>query len=171
MVISGQWNFQSLAIAAEEDGIAYDVGVLPYFKEICTCNTGTPVVVFKDTEHYEETLLLASYIMNTDFVIDFIHSGLWMPVSENWYTDEALIDEWLTEGVHPEHYREAVIDYALNCTTPSAYFQMGCVQQIENLYLPAMDNVLLGTITAREAMEGIRAELDKVMDNYLASIS
>ena len=34
-----------------------------------------------------------------------------------------------------------------------------------------MDNVLLGTITAREAMEGIRAELDKVMDNYLASIS
>ena len=60
MVISGQWNFQSLAIAAEEDGIAYDVGVLPYFKEICTCNTGTPVVVFKDTEHYEETLLPTS---------------------------------------------------------------------------------------------------------------
>ena len=171
MVISGQWSFQSLAIAAEEDGITYDVGVLPYFKEICTCNTGTPVVVFKDTEHYEEALLLASYIMNTDFVIDFIHSGLWMPVSENWYTDEALIDEWLTEGVHPEHYREAVIDYALNCTTPSSYFQMGCVQQIDDLYLPAMDNVLLGTITAREAMEGIRAELDKVMDNYLASIS
>lgn len=171
MVISGQWSFQSLAIAAEEDGITYDVGVLPYFKKICTCNTGTPVVVFKDTEHYEEALLLASYIMNTDFVIDFIHSGLWMPVSEDWYTDEALIDEWLTEGVHPEHYREAVIDYALNCTTPSSYFQMGCVQQIDDLCLPAMDNVLLGTITAREAMESIRAELDKIMDNYLASIS
>ncbi|MBE5808365.1 MAG: sugar ABC transporter substrate-binding protein [Clostridiales bacterium] len=171
MVVTGQWAFQSLAIAAEEDGINYDVGVLPYFAKPNTANTGTPVVVFKDTKHYEEALLLASYIMNTDFVIDFIHSGLWMPVSEDWYTDEALIDEWLTEGVHPEHYKTAVIDWAMGYTTPSAYFTMGCVQQVEDLYLPALDNVLLGTTTAKDAMEGIRGELDKVMENYLASIA
>jgi multiple sugar transport system substrate-binding protein len=171
MVISGQWNFQSMAIAAEEDGITYDVGVLPYFKEPKTANTGTPVVVFRDTKHYDEALLLASYIMNTDFVMDFVNSGLWMPVSEEWYTDEALIDKWMTEGVHPAHYREACIDWALNHTHPSAYFTYGCVQQLEDLYIPALDNVLLGTETAKDAMEGIRAELDKVMEDYLASIA
>ena len=170
MVISGQWNFQSMAIAAEEDGITYDVGVLPYFKEPKTANTGTPVVVFRDTQHYDEALLLASYIMNTDFVMDFINSGLWMPVSEDWYTDDALIDKWMTEGVHPAHYREACIDWALKNTHQSAYFTYGCVQQLEDLYIPALDNVLLGTQTAKDAMEGIRAELDKVMADYLASI-
>jgi multiple sugar transport system substrate-binding protein len=171
MVVSGQWNFQSMAIAAEEDGITYDVGVLPYFKTPKTANTGTPVVVFRDTKHYEEALLLASYIMNTDFVMDFINSGLWMPVSEDWYTDEALIDKWMTEGVHPAHYREACIDWALKNTHPSAYFTYGCIQQLEDLYIPALDNVLLGTETAKDAMEGIRGELDKVMADYLASIS
>ena len=170
MVISGQWNFQSMAIAAEEDGITYDVGVLPYFKEPKTANTGTPVVVFRDTKHYDEALLLASYIMNTDFVMNFITSGLWMPVSEEWYTDEALISKWLTEGVHTPHYREACIDWALKNTHPSAYFTYGCVQQLEDLYIPALDNVLLGTQTAKEAMESIKPELDKVMSDYLASL-
>ena len=170
MVISGQWNFQSMAIAAEEDGITYDVGVLPYFKEPKTANTGTPVVVFRDTKHYDEALLLASYIMNTDFVMNFITSGLWMPVSEEWYTDEALISKWLTEGVHSPHYREACIDWALKNTHPSAYFTYGCVQQLEDLYIPALDNVLLGTQTAKEAMESIKPELDKVMSDYLASL-
>ena len=39
------------------------------------------------------------------------------------------------------------------------------------LYIPALDNVLLGTETAKDAMESIRGELDKVMENYLASIA
>ena len=170
MVVSGQWNFQSLAISAEEDGITYDVGVLPYFKTPKTANTGTPVVVFRDTKHYEEAQLLASYIMNTDFVMGFVNSGLWMPVSENWYTDDALIAKWMTEGVHPAHYREACIDWALNNTHQSAYFTWGCIQQLEDLYIPALDNVLLGTATAKDAMEAIRPELDKVFADYQASI-
>ena len=45
------------------------------------------------------------------------------------------------------------------------------MQQLEDLYIPALDNVLLGTETAKDAMEGIRGELDKVMADYLASIS
>ena len=170
MVISGQWNFQSLAISAEEDGITYDVGVLPYFKKPVTVNTGTPIVVFRDTQHEEEAKLLASYILNTEFVMDFINSGLWQPVSENWYTDEALIDKWMTEGVHSAHYKEAVIDYCLQCTEQNSYFTIGCTSQIEDLYLAALDNVLLGTTTAREAMDSIIDEANKVMSDYLASV-
>ena len=76
----------------------------------------------------------------------------------------------MTEGVHPAHYREACIDWALNNTHPSAYFTWGCVQQLEDLYIPALDNVLLGSETAKDAMEKIRPDLDKVLSDYLAGI-
>jgi len=171
MIVDGQWSLMSLAIAAEEEGISYDVAVLPKFKEPVTGNTGTGPVVFATTEHPEEALAWANYITTTENVMPFIKNGLWQPVIEEWYMDEELIDQWITEGVHPEHYREAVIDYSLKYIKPTSWFKIGCYAQIENLFLPALDPAIIGDLTAEECIATVIDECRNVYSEYLASIS
>jgi multiple sugar transport system substrate-binding protein len=171
MIVDGQWAIQSLAIAAEEDGITFDVGVLPYFKTPVTGNTGGPAVVFKGTKHVDEAMKLVSYLTTTDYVMTFINSGLWQPVTEEWYTNEELIDRWIVDGVHPAHYRDAVIDYTMNYLKPTSYFRVGCFSQIENLFLPALDTAVLGTSTAQQSIDSVINECRKVYSEYLASLS
>ena len=127
--------------------------------------------MFNTTEHLEEALQLVGYLLTTDYVMSFVNSGLWQPTTEEWYTDEALIGEWITEGVHPAHYREAVIDYTMNFMEPTSYFKVGCYSQINNLFLPSMDTALLGTSTAQESVDAVIEECRKVYSDYLASLS
>lgn len=171
MIVDGQWAIQSMAIAAEEDGITFDVAVLPYFDTPVTGNTGGPAVVFNDTEHLNEALQLVGYLLTTDYVMTFVNSGLWQPVTEEWYTDEALIDQWITEGVHPEHYREAVIDYTMKYMQPTSYFKVGCYGEIvHNVFLPSMDTALLGTSTAQESVDAVIEECRRIYSEYLATL-
>ena len=168
MVLEGQWQLQSLAIAAEEDGVVYDIAALPSMGIPTTGNTGGPCVVFNTTKHPEEAMLLCSYMLNTDFVMEFINNGLWQPVNEIWYTDAELQDRWMTEGVHPAGYKDAVIDGTLNYMVPTGYFHVGCYNELNSLWKSVRDSIWLGETTAEEALASIDAQAHKVWDEYIA---
>lgn len=170
MIIDGQWSIMSMAAAKEEDGIDFDVAVLPKFDTPVTGNTGGPCVVFKGSKHVDEAMKLCEYILTTDYVMTFINGGLWQPTTLDWYTNEDMIAKWLTEGVHPKHYREAVIDYTLNNLQKNSYFTVGCTAQIDNLFLPALDTAILGETTAQESIDSVIEECRRVYKEYLASI-
>ena len=40
--------------------------------------------------------------------VDLFSSGLWMPLEKKYYTDQADIDFWTKNDVHPPEYRTAV---------------------------------------------------------------
>lgn len=168
MVIDGQWSHLSMSIAAEEDGITYDVAALPSMGIATTGNTGGPCVVFSTTEHPEEATLLCSYMLNTDFVMEFINNGLWQPVTEVWYTDEALQEKWMVEGVHTAGYKDAIIEGTMNNLTPSGYFRVGCWSQLSDLITPVLDTVWLGQATAEEALASIDAQAHTIWDDFQA---
>lgn len=168
MVIDGQWSHMSMAVAAEEDGIVYDVAALPSMGIPTTGNTGGPCVVFKDTKHPEEAMLLCSYILDTEFVMSFITGGLWQPITTEWYTSEELQARWLTEGVHTAGYNDAIIKATLETMVPTGYFNVGCWQQLTDLIGPALDPVWTGTQTAEEALAGIADEAQKIWDDFAA---
>lgn len=168
MVIDGQWAHQSMAVAAEEDGIVYDVAALPSMGIPTTGNTGGPCVVFSGTKYPEEAMLLCSYILDTEFVMGFINNGLWQPITEAWYTDEELQERWLTEGVHTAGYKDAIIDATLNYMVPTGYFHVGCWGQLSDVIIPALETVWLGNATAEEAIASIADSAQKVWDDYQA---
>ena len=168
MVFDGQWSHLSMSIAAEEDGITYDVAALPSMGTPTTGNTGGPCVVFNTTQYPEEAVLLCSYILDTDFVMSFINNGLWQPINEAWYTDEALQEQWLTEGVHTAGYKDAIIDATMNYMVPTGYFKVGCWQQLVDVITPALDPVWLGDATAEEAIDSIKDAAQDVWDEYQA---
>lgn len=168
MVMDGQWSHLSMSVSAEEDGITYDVAALPSMGIPTTGNTGGPCVVFSTTEYPEEAMLLCSYMLNTEFVMEFINNGLWQPINEIWYTSEELQDRWLTEGVHTAGYKDAIIDATLNYMVPTGYFKVGCYGEISNLYKSVRDSIWLGEMTAEEALASIDEEAHRIWDEYQA---
>lgn len=167
MVVGGTWNTQALAEAKKEDGIDFACGVLPKFKESVTCGLGTPIVIYKDTQHYDVCLDLVDFFLDPNNTIDLIHSGLWMTCDEEWFTDDQIItDKWLVEGVHPEHYTEAVIKYLYTNLKPLPYYTMAYTNQITDLYIPALQSVWLGNSTVEEAVATVVPEMQKICDKW-----
>lgn len=167
MIAGGTWSFNALSEAAKEDGIRYEVVPLPYFDEPVTLGIGTPIVIFKDTQHYDECLQLVEFFTNPENTIDLIHSGLWMTTLRDWFEDDDIINnQWLVEGVHPESYVEGAIKYLDKYLQPMVYYTMAYTDQIDDLYLGALDTVWLGTATPEEAVDSIYAEVQAICDRW-----
>lgn len=167
MIAGGTWSFNALAAAAKEDGIRYEVAPLPYFDEPVTLGIGTPIVIFKDTQHYDECLQLVEFFSNPENTIDLIHSGLWMTTLRDWFEDDDIINnQWLVEGVHPESYVEGAIKYLDKYLQPMVYYTMAYTDQIDDLYLGALDTVWLGTATPEEAVDSIYDEVQAICDRW-----
>ncbi len=168
MQIGGQWSVQTM-MEAEADGVEWGIAVLPYFKEKVTGNTGTPVVMFQGSEHPEEQALLAEFFLNPEYVKSMIQSGLWQPTSEKWYTDETYINEWVQDGF-PDNYREAIIDYTLECMQQNSWYTVAYTSEVADIWLPALDNVWNGEESAQNAINSVADSIREVHQKYLNQI-
>ncbi len=115
MVIDGQWAMQEAGELIREGALRLGVAPIPYFKEPVTGVIGTPIVIFKDAIKDEEALQAAlelhRFLHNPENVLPLIKDGLWQPTSLEWYTEEEYIQKWIETDIHPEEYREAVVEY------------------------------------------------------------
>lgn len=169
MVVGGSWSFQALSESAKEDGTRYEVAPLPYFDTPVTLGIGTPIVIFKDTKHYDECLQLVEFFTDPNNTIDLIHSGLWMTSLREWFEDDDIIqNKWLVEGVHPKTYVDGAIKYLDKYLQPRLYYTMAYTDQISNLYIPALDSVWLGTTTPEEAIASVYDEVQAICDRWTA---
>lgn len=167
MVVAGTWNTQALSIATKEDGIQFGIGVMPKFKVSVTRGLGTPIVIYKDTKHYDVCVELVKFMLDPNNTIDLMHSGLWLCTDEEWFKNDELIKEkWLVDGVHPENYTEAVIKYELTNLIPLPYYNMAYTNQITDLYIPALQAVWLGNSTVEDAVNSVVPELQKICDRW-----
>lgn len=166
MTIDGQWALQVLGQAKIDQNLNYGIGVLPKFKVPATTNSGTGIVVFSTTKYPEEAKLFAEFINNPENSLDFIQTGLWMPNQKNWYTDQALIDVWTgnNNAYHPEEYKTAIIDYALNYTVQEPWYYLSYHDDLMNIITPALDNLWLGNDTAENIVNGIAPDLQKIFE-------
>lgn len=171
MDIDGQWALQGIAESAREDGIQFDVAVLPKFKEAVTSNTGAPTVIFKGTTHKEDAFKLVEFILDPEKMIELITSGLWQPTEYDWYVEEEFIDRWMSEDTHPAGYRTAVIDYSRENMVANPFFSVPTVGKIGDLFQPALDPAWIGTSTPEECIDSVIDDVNKIFDEYLASLN
>jgi multiple sugar transport system substrate-binding protein len=169
MTIGGQWAIASSYKAAQEEGLEYGVAVLPKFKKPVTNNTGGPAVVFKSTKHPAEALEVMKQFYDPVSNKEFMQSGLWMPVLESYYQDEAKMKWWADHPDRPRpaytQYKNAVIDYYKNnlVKTPWLYFSEW--SRFSEILTPAMDPVWQGQKTAKEALNEAYPALKEIFDS------
>lgn len=155
MVISGQWKL--LDYAAMED-LNLGVAVLPKFKEPKTLILGSPTVIFSGTQHLDAAVQLYKF-HNDPQQVDLFARGLWMPLHEKYYTDEAFIKLWLDNPAHPPESREAIVAYTLCCVVRTPHYYIKNFGQIaDEVIQPAMEQVWTNTRSVSEAMAQAVAE-------------
>lgn len=114
MAVDGQWALLDLS---QTPNLNYNSAVLPKFERPVTTIIGGASAVFSGSPHVDAGLELLLKMADPSKVPLFA-SGLWMPLQEKYYTDEAGIAAWVNDDVHPSNYRSSVIASTLDNPVP-----------------------------------------------------
>jgi multiple sugar transport system substrate-binding protein len=147
MVVDGQWALLDLAQSRFTLGVA----PLPTLKEPVCLELGAPNVIFAGTKHPQEAWLLYKWSTSASSVMPLIKAGLWMPLQTEYYTNPEKMNEWLTEGVHPPEYKEAIIDYVLENGRRAPAYYMRNWEEIDRAIGQWFSNFWLGKEDAQTA--------------------
>jgi multiple sugar transport system substrate-binding protein len=158
MTIDGQWNL--LDISRAEVPLA--VGVLPRINIPTTCIIGGATVVSATSAHLDAAVSLFKFTSDPANVMDLLTSGLWMPTETPYYTDPALVAQWVDNEVHPPEYRDAAMNYVLNNSVqgPVTIKNFPAISSRLDAHL---DELWLGTKPAQQVLDEAGAELQPLL--------
>ena len=155
MGFNGQWAIGVwLSGLRNNEGLNYSVGVLPSMDHgNVTIATGGLAVMYDGTDHPDEAKTwLAWYAANG--APELIYEGIWMPIFEKYYHDEALMREWADTPNHPpfEDYKSAVIQYTLSSAQSTFWYWVPGADPFLGELGTAIAPVWSGAQTAQDAL-------------------
>jgi len=151
MATAGQWN---VGTAFPGSGINYGVGVLPHMGTKVTINTGGANVVFAQSKNQAAAMEFLKWYAQEENSWGLIESGIWMPVLEKYYTNEADTRRWISNPNFPPYaeYKSAVVDYARTNARPTAWYFTPNTADVNNILSSILGPVWTGQQTARQAI-------------------
>ena len=159
MATCGQWNVGTFFPQYVADGGSYGIGVLPYMKNKVTIATAGPVGVFASSPNAEAAGEFVRWYNSAENNWGLIESGIWMPATADFYTDEAKLQSWIGNPNFPAEYRTAVVDVAKDpaVNKPTGWYYSNNVNKVYNVLQPALVEAFNGTKTVADV---IAANLD-----------
>ncbi len=154
MGTGGAWNVGTCLAEARNAGLNYGVAVLPYMKEKITLCTGGPNVVFSQTKHPEEAMEWLKWYYQEENSWALISTGIWMPILDKWYTDEAMTRKWVENPNFPayDEYKSAVVDYAKTNSKSASWYYVNNTVDFNNYLTSILGDVWTGKVTAKDAI-------------------
>lgn len=166
MTTNGAWNIGTCLEEARNAGLNYGVAVLPYMQEKVTIATGGPNVVFNQTKHPEEAMEFIKWYSREENSWDgLIAKGIWMPITDQYYTNEELTHKWLDNPAYPayEESKPVLCDYVRDYAVPTSWYYVNNTTDFNALLSSILGDVWTGKTTAAEA---IAANYDALVAAY-----
>lgn len=164
MYLDGSWNHLDLA----EAGCNWGVGVLPISENYTTYLDGGSLIIFKATEHLDETIKLYKWITNPESSAEIteMFRTIWLPVHKVYYEDPEKLEFWASEEfrARPEGFKEACVDAVVNNLTVATEINVKNFNEIDTLVSAALDEVFSGSKTALDAMSAIKGSVDALVE-------
>lgn len=164
MYVDGSWNHLDLA----EAELNWGVGVLPIDENYTTFFDGGSLIIFKSTQHLDETWLLYKWITNPESskeITDMFQS-IWLPVHTKYYTDQAEIEFWASEDLpaRPKGFQDAVVHATYENQVRPTEVNVINFNQIDTLVASALDQVWLGEKSAADALAEVKVNADPLVE-------
>lgn len=152
MATGGAWN-----VGTCMNGVDFNYGVarLPYMKDKVTICTGGPQVVFSQSQHPAEAMEFIKWYMKEENSWDsLIATGIWMPILEEYYTDETLTHKWVDNPNFPDYdeYKAAVVDYAMESAQSTCWYYVPHTTEFIEYLRSILGPVWTGEQTAADAL-------------------
>lgn len=152
MATGGAWN---VGTCMNDVNFNYGVARLPVMKNEVTICTGGPQVVFSQTKHPAEAMAFIKWYMQEENSWDsLIATGIWMPILEQYYTDETLTHKWVDNENFPEYdeYKAAVVDYANEKAVSTCWYYVPHTTEFIEYLRSILGPVWTGEQTAAQAL-------------------
>ena len=166
MATGGQWNIGTAFPDWTAAGNQYGVAVLPHMGTKVTLNTGGPLVVFSQSRHQREAMEWLRWYSQEENNWDLlISTGIWMPILDKYYTNEADTRRWVNNPNFPPYaeYKSAVVDYARTTSRSASWYFTPNTDSIFNVLGAALGDVWTGRTTAQAAITGSAAALRRAL--------
>jgi multiple sugar transport system substrate-binding protein len=147
--VTGQWTL--LELGGIED-LPLGVAGLPVQKNPAQLYLSGINVIFAATKHPGEAWLLQKWMMDPGMTLDLYTSGLWMPTKESYYTEPSDLARWIDNPVHPEGFKEAVLD-SMQIAIPEPIYIKNINQIWGDFLNGAMEKIWTGQATAEAALK------------------
>ncbi|TYP77449.1 ABC transporter substrate-binding protein [Paenibacillus methanolicus] len=153
MLVDGSWALQELS----QMNFKVGVGALPKFDQAVTHGQAHLHVASANTKHPEEAWKLVKYLSSEEYQLQNVKAGLWLPNHKSLYTEEG-IGKWLTEGVHPEGFKELIPYFTSSQTYPYALLSS---QKIQEDTTAELDKFFLSDQPLDQTVQNIEAVVNK----------
>lgn len=140
MAIDGSWALSWMNPGLMQ--VPMGTGALPKMKQPATIMQAHFHSVLASTRHPDEAWQWVRYLSTPFYQTQFLKIGLWLPSQTALATEEGMAS-WITEGVHPDNYKQFVSEYipkyGVAARLPAGYIEA------QNDYLqPAFDALAAG---------------------------
>jgi multiple sugar transport system substrate-binding protein len=156
IAVDGSWALSWLNPSTMS--VPLGTGGLPYMKTPATIMQAHFHSVISSTQHPEEAWQWVRFLATPFYQTSFLKIGLWLPSQTALTTPEGLAT-WITEGIHPANYADAVTDYlpkhGITFRIPPGY-----VEADANYITPAFQALAAGTPAAEAIPPAVQAGND-----------
>lgn len=155
--VTGQWTLLDLG---QMKDLPLGVAALPILKKPAQIYVSGVNVIFKTTKHPDAAWALQKWMMDPEKTLGLYTSGLWMPTKASYYTDPVDLAKWLDNPIHPEGFKEAVVDSMR--VSKNEPIKIKNINNIWGDYLnPVIESIWIGKDSAdnalKEAAKKVRA--------------
>jgi multiple sugar transport system substrate-binding protein len=147
MGVDGSWALSWMNPSTVS--VPMGTGALPMMKQPASLMQAHFHSVIASTTHPEEAWQWVRFLATPFYQTEFLKIGLWLPSQTALTTEEGLAT-WITEGIHPDNYRDLVTDY-LPKYGVALRIPRGYIEADSNFVTPAFQALAAGT-SAEEAM-------------------
>ena len=160
MLMEGHWVLGDLA----QMEFPLNIGVIPKMKDFTYLDVSSTTVISKDTKYPKEAWELFKHAnIAASGIVPLCQYGIWVPsVKSLLFTPEGR-QLWLTEGMHPSHFVEAVLATVLHATRTPATLTDGMEEIIGKVLTPTFDKIWLGEISVKKGMEEAALMINEIL--------
>lgn len=152
MVVEGSWALSW--INPSTLSVPLGVGALPKMAKAATYMQAHFHSALAATPHPKEAWQWVRFLATPFYTNQFMKIGLWLP-SQTAQTTEEGMAEWITEGIHPDNYRQFVSEY-LPKYGVATRIPAGYVEGNLNFITPAYEAIQNGTPAVDVMPEAVR---------------
>ena len=152
MATGGAWNVGTCVCDVDFN---WGVARLPVMENEVTICTGGPQVVFEGGKHQAEAMEFIKWYMKEENSWDsLIATGIWMPILEEYYTNEELTHKWVDNPNFPayDEYKAAVVDYAMENAQSTCWYYIPHTTEFIEYLRSILGTVWTGEETAADAL-------------------
>jgi multiple sugar transport system substrate-binding protein len=156
MAVEGSWALSWMNASTMQVGMG--TGALPKMTQPAAIMQAHFHSVLASTQHQEEAWQWVRFLATPFYQQHFAKIGLWIPNQTAMLTEEGLAG-WITEGIHPDNYKELPIDY-LPKHGVAVRLPAGWIEAQNDYIVPAFDALAAGTPAADVFPDAVAAAND-----------